>query len=50
MLTWRDQKRVPAADHRPDRSLRFKIVEPASEEWRRDPRFDRVRQRLGIER
>jgi len=31
-----------------DRSLRYNIMEPAFEELRRDPRFDRVRNRLGI--
>jgi serine/threonine-protein kinase len=31
-----------------DRSLTFSIMEPAFEELRRDPRFDRVRTRLGI--
>jgi len=32
-----------------DRSLRYNIMEPAFEEMRRDPRFDRVRQKLGIQ-
>jgi len=32
-----------------DRSLRCNIMEPASDELRRDPRFDRVRDRLGIQ-
>jgi len=32
-----------------DRSLRYNIMEPAFEELRRDPRFDRVRIRLGIQ-
>jgi serine/threonine-protein kinase len=31
-----------------DRSLTFSIMEPAFEELRRDPRFDRLRTRLGI--
>ena len=31
-----------------DRSLRYNIMEPAFDELRRDARFDRVRQRLGI--
>jgi serine/threonine protein kinase/predicted Zn-dependent protease len=31
-----------------DRSLRYNIMEPAFEELRRDPRFDRLRTRLGI--
>jgi serine/threonine-protein kinase len=31
-----------------DRSLRYNIMEPAFEELRRDPRFDRARQQLGI--
>jgi len=31
-----------------DRSLRYNIMEPAFEALRRDPRFDRLRQRLGI--
>jgi serine/threonine protein kinase/Tfp pilus assembly protein PilF len=31
-----------------DRSLRYNIMEPAFEELRRDPRFDRLRNRLGI--
>lgn len=31
-----------------DRSLRYNIMEPAFEELRRDPRFDRVRRQLGI--
>jgi len=33
-----------------ERSLRYNIMEPAFEELRRDPRFDRVRARLGIEK
>ncbi|HEY9228817.1 MAG TPA: CDC27 family protein, partial [Gemmatimonadaceae bacterium] len=33
-----------------DRSLRYNIMEPAFEDLRRDPRFDRVRRRLGIQR
>lgn len=33
-----------------DRSLRYNIMEPAFDELRRDPRFDRARQRLGIPR
>jgi len=33
-----------------DRSLRYNIMEPAFEELRRDPRFDRLRRRLGIPR
>lgn len=33
-----------------DRSLRYNIMEPAFSELRQDPRFDRVRQRLGIQR
>ena len=33
-----------------DRSLQYSIMEPAFEELRRDPRFDRVRQRLGLEK
>jgi serine/threonine-protein kinase len=33
-----------------DRSLRYNIMEPAFDELRRDPRFDRVRQRLGIQK
>ena len=32
-----------------ERSLRYNIMEPAFEELRRDPRFDRVRARLGIQ-
>ena len=32
-----------------DRSLRYNIMEPAFEEPSRDPRFDRVRNRLGIQ-
>jgi len=31
-----------------DRSLRYNIMEPAFEELRRDPRFDRLRNKLGI--
>lgn len=31
-----------------DRSLQYSIMEPAFAELRQDPRFDRVRQRLGI--
>ena len=31
-----------------DRSINYSIMEPAFEELRRDPRFDRVRRRLGI--
>jgi hypothetical protein len=31
-----------------ERSLRYNIMEPAFEELHRDPRFDRVRARLGI--
>jgi serine/threonine protein kinase/Flp pilus assembly protein TadD len=33
-----------------ERSLRYNIMEPAFEELRRDPRFDRVRTRLGIQK
>jgi len=33
-----------------DRSLRYNIMEPAFEELRRDPRFERVRTRLGLEK
>jgi serine/threonine protein kinase/Tfp pilus assembly protein PilF len=33
-----------------DRSLRYNIMEPAFEELRRDPRFDRLRNRLGIQK
>jgi serine/threonine-protein kinase len=33
-----------------DRSLTYSIMEPAFEELRRDPRFNRVRQRLGIQK
>jgi tetratricopeptide (TPR) repeat protein len=33
-----------------DRSLRYNIMEPAFEELHRDPRFDHLRQRLGIRR
>jgi serine/threonine-protein kinase len=33
-----------------DRSLRYNIMEPAFEELRRDPRFDRLRTRLGIQK
>jgi hypothetical protein len=33
-----------------ERSLRYNIMEPAFEELRRDPRFNRVRARLGIPR
>jgi serine/threonine protein kinase/Flp pilus assembly protein TadD len=33
-----------------DRSLRYNIMEPAFEDLRRDPRFDRVWQKLGIAR
>ena len=33
-----------------DRSLRYNIMEPAFEELRRDPRFERARERLGIPR
>ena len=33
-----------------DRSLRYNIMEPAFEDLRDDPRFDRVRQKLGIQR
>jgi serine/threonine-protein kinase len=33
-----------------DRSLRYNIMEPAFDDLRRDPRFDRVRQRLGIKK
>jgi len=32
-----------------DRSLRYNIMEPVFEELRRNPRFDRVRNRLGIQ-
>ena len=32
-----------------DRSLRFTIMEPAFEELHRDPRFDRLRRKLGIQ-
>ena len=32
-----------------ERSLRYNIMEPAFEELRRDPRFDRLRNRLGIQ-
>jgi len=32
-----------------DRSLRYNIMEPAFEELSRDPRFDRMRNRLGIQ-
>jgi hypothetical protein len=31
-----------------ERSLRYNVMEPAFEELRRDPRFDRLRTRLGI--
>jgi tetratricopeptide (TPR) repeat protein len=31
-----------------DRSLRYNIMEPAFEDLRRDPRFDRVRKKLGV--
>jgi hypothetical protein len=31
-----------------ERSLHFYIMEPAFEDLRRDPRFDRIRQKLGI--
>jgi tetratricopeptide (TPR) repeat protein len=33
-----------------DRSLRYNIMEPAFEELRRDPRFDRLRSKLGIQK
>ena len=33
-----------------DRSLRYNIMEPAFEELRRDPRFERVRIKLGIQK
>jgi serine/threonine protein kinase/Flp pilus assembly protein TadD len=33
-----------------DRSLRYNIMEPAFDELRRDPRFDRLRSRLGIQK
>ncbi len=33
-----------------DRSLRYNIMEPAFEELRRDPRFDRLRNKLGIQK
>ena len=33
-----------------DLSLQHSIMEPAFEELRRDPRFNRVRQRLGLEK
>jgi tetratricopeptide (TPR) repeat protein len=33
-----------------DRSLRYNIMEPAFADLRRDPRFDRVRRQLGLER
>jgi tetratricopeptide (TPR) repeat protein len=33
-----------------DRSLRYNIMEPAFENLHRDPRFDRVRKKLGIQR
>ena len=33
-----------------DRSLRYNIMEPAFEDLRRDSRFDRVRQQLGIKK
>ena len=33
-----------------DRTLRYNIMEPAFEELRRDPRFDRLRTRLGIQK
>jgi len=33
-----------------DRSLRYNIMEPAFEELRRDPRFDRVRNSLEIQK
>jgi RNA polymerase sigma factor (TIGR02999 family) len=33
-----------------DRSMEFEIMEPAFQELHRDPRFDRVRQQLGIQR
>jgi serine/threonine protein kinase len=33
-----------------DRSLQYSIMEPGFAELRRDPRFDRVRQRLGLQR
>jgi tetratricopeptide (TPR) repeat protein len=33
-----------------DRSLRYNIMEPAFDELRRDPRFDQLREKLGIEK
>ena len=33
-----------------DRSLRYNIMEPAFEELRRDPRFDRLRKKLGTDK
>jgi Flp pilus assembly protein TadD len=33
-----------------DRSLRYNIMEPAFDELRRDPRFDRLRSKLGIQK